>query len=277
MAGSIVKLCERMRYWCEDANLGYDQGNRWDIRVGGESNCSSVTIFSLREADFDTGDASWTGDLSDNLTARGWKRLPADISTCRPGDILLNDACHVCVVIAGYGWDAIIAQASIDERGQTHGGESGDQTGRETNVRGVYEYSRGWDCILRYSGAGSQTGDDGKLDVDGRFGPKSVTRWQKVMGTTPDGVVSGQMAEYKAIMPALTSVTFDGGGSELMEAVQEYLGIPNPTGIIAGGTIAIIQGRLIIWGYDLSKAKLGVLDAPTAKALQQSLNDGMWS
>lgn len=266
MAGSIAKLCERMRYWCEEANLGYDQGNRWDVRIGGESNCSSLTIFSLREAGFDTGNASWTGDLSDNLTARGWKRIPADISTCRPGDILLNDACHVCVVIAGYGWDAIIAQASIDENGQTHGGESGDQTGRETNVRGVYEYSRGWDCILRYVGDSDPV--DAPLVVDGWLGRKSVTRWQEVMGTKPDGIVSGQYAPNAKYYPHLTAVDFGDDGSWLVSSIQVGLGV-EADGILGPETVKAIQQYV---GTEPD----GYLGPVTAKAIQCRLNEGRW-
>lgn len=284
MAGSITKLCERMRYWCEDANLGYDQGNRWDIRKGGEGNCSSLTIYALREAGFDTGNASYTGDLSENLTARGWKRLPADISTCRPGDILLNDVCHVCVVISGYGWDAKVAQASIDENGRARGGQSGDQTGNETNVRNVYTYSQGWDCILRYGGpdpaqSGPQTGSSatgGPLDVDGVLGPLSVAEWQRQCGTTVDGCVSGQLKDCQRWFPSLTAVTFEGTGSALMREVQGRAGVPNPSGIIARGSVCKLQGVLVLWGYDIAESEAGVIGVDTAKAIQQSLNDGRW-
>ena len=285
MAGSISKLCERMRYWCEEADLGYDQGNRWDMRVGGESNCSSLVVFALREAGFDTGNASWTGDLSDNLTARGWRRLAADIQTCRPGDILLNDECHVCVVIDGYGWNATVAQASIDESGRARGGQSGDQTGGETNTRPVYTYSRGWDCILRYAGSNGissngngTSSNNGTLPVTGRLGKADVTEWQRQCGTIVDGVVTGQRAEYKGLWPALVSISdYDGSGSALMEAVQVKVGVPNPTGVIARGTICMVQGWLVLHGYDIGDAKAGVIDTPTAKAIQESLNDRAWS
>lgn len=150
--GDLAEFCRSMRWWCDYGNLGYDQDNRWDIRVGGECDCSSLVIFCLREAGFDTGDASYTGDLSSNLTDRGWERLSPDISDCRPGDILLNDVHHVCAVVEGYGWDALISQASIDERGRARGGSAGDQTDRETITKPVYIYSHGWDCILRYKG-----------------------------------------------------------------------------------------------------------------------------
>ena len=278
MAGSIAKLCERMRYWCEEANLGYDQGNRWDIRVGGESNCSSLVVFALREAGFDTGSASWTGDLSENLTARGWRRIAADISTCRPGDILLNDSCHVCVVVDGYGWNAKVAQASIDENGMARGGQAGDQTGGETNVRSVYTYSRGWDCILRWSGSDSAAPSKKALAVSGRLDKADVTEWQRQCGTVTDGIVTGQRGEYKELWPALVSISdYDGSGSALMEAVQVKVGVPNPTGVIARGTICMVQGWLVLHGYDIGDAKAGVLDIPTAKAIQESLNDGAWS
>jgi hypothetical protein len=276
--GSISTFCERMRYWCEDGNLGYDQSNRWDIREGGECDCSSLVIFALREAGFDTGTASYTGDMSDNLTARGWQRIPfSSTSQVRAGDILLNDLYHVCAVISGSGSTATIAQASIDERGRATGGQSGDQA-NETNTKQVYVYSRGWDCILRYTGAddGGATPTDGKLAVDGVLGKLSVSEWQRQVGTTVNGVVSGQLEECKGSYPALDSVTYEGTGSELMLAVQKLLGVPNPTGVIASGTVSMLQGWLYLHGYSCAADKAGVLGDATAKELQQSLNDGKW-
>ena len=34
--GNVNTLIDRMRYWCASGNLGYDQAQRWDIRVGGD-------------------------------------------------------------------------------------------------------------------------------------------------------------------------------------------------------------------------------------------------
>lgn len=139
-----------MRYWCDDANLGYDQTERWNIWYGGECDCSSLVIHALQEAGFDTGSASYTGDLSLNLTQRGWARLSPDISTARPGDILLSDANHVAAVVYGWGWWATIAEAWLDEKGGIYYGQAGNQTGLETRTRGIYSFP--WDCILRYEG-----------------------------------------------------------------------------------------------------------------------------
>jgi hypothetical protein len=41
--------------------------------------------------------------MSSNLTARGWKRIIADLSQAKPGDILLNDTYHTAAVISGSG------------------------------------------------------------------------------------------------------------------------------------------------------------------------------
>ena len=147
---SLSRFCERMRYWCDDADLGYDQIQRWSVWTGGECDCSSLVITALREAGFDTGSATYTGDLSWNLTARGWERLYPTISTARPGDILLSDANHVAAVVAGWGWWSTVAEAWLDEKGGIYYGQAGDQTGLETRTRGIYDFP--WDCILRYAG-----------------------------------------------------------------------------------------------------------------------------
>ncbi|KFI56600.1 NlpC/P60 family protein [Bifidobacterium callitrichos] len=143
--GDINTLITRMRYWCASANLGYDQSQRWNIYPGGECDCSSLVIHCLKEAGFDTGSSSYTGNMSSQLTARGWRRLPNN-GNPQPGDILLNDIHHVAVYLG----NGQLAQASIDERGRGSGGRSGDQTDHETNIRRYYNYP--WNAYLRYAG-----------------------------------------------------------------------------------------------------------------------------
>lgn len=141
--GDINKLVERMVYWCVEGNLGYDQDQRWNIWEGGECDCSSLVVHALQEAGFETGDASYTGNMSKNLCDHGWERVDND-GYPRVGDILLNDRCHVAVYVG----NGLVAQASIDERGKARGGKSGDQSGYETNLKPYYDYP--WDCYLRY-------------------------------------------------------------------------------------------------------------------------------
>ena len=156
MNSNLQKFIELMDYYCRVASVGYDQWQRWDVYDGGETDCSALVISCLKEAGFDTGNATYTGNMSNELCKHGWKRLNPDISKAVPGDILLNDVNHTAVVIKGTGWNATIAQASQDENGNAHGGKAGDQTGFETNERGIYSYP--WDAILRYEDKSSNAG-----------------------------------------------------------------------------------------------------------------------
>lgn len=176
---SISKFCELMDWYCRVASVGYDQSQRWNVWDGGETDCSALVITCLQKAGFDTGSATYTGNMSSELTARGWTRLGPDLSQARPGDILLNDANHVAAVIWGNGWGATVAQASCDENGNVTGGAPGDQTGWETNERGMYDYP--WTCILRYEGADSMGvwHEDGKgwwFEYDGGGWP--ADKWE---------------------------------------------------------------------------------------------------
>ena len=158
----IDKFIERMQYWCEVADLGYDQANRWDIRDHGTCDCSSLVYWCLWESgllekpDDLYARAYYTGTLRADLEAAGFKAYWFDFSDVRPGDILLNYACHVAVCIYGENFGAFVAQGSIDENGNITGGLPGDQTGRETNVRAVYDYP--WDIVLRL--------DETEMDMD---------------------------------------------------------------------------------------------------------------
>ena len=271
---------EFMRRACDDWSLGYDQSNRWDIRDGGECDCSSLVITALKRNGFDTGSASYTGDMSYWLTRNGWKRLDPDLTKARPGDILLNDTYHTCMVISGNGWDAKIAQASIDENGRISGGKAGDQTGYETNIRGIYTYSKGWNCILRYEGAPAPA-PSGKLDVDGWVGFLTVSDWQTAMKTPVDGIISGQALINRQFLPRLSSVEYGRGGSKLIEAVQRRIirdgisvGAEGADSYIGQGTVIGLQRWLCLKGYKVKVT--GIFDEATAKALQRSLNDGAW-
>lgn len=195
-------------------------------------------------------------------------------SDARPGDVVYFDwqldeeTDHVGIVVANYG----TFLETIE--GNTSTGASGSQSNggvvarRQRNLHNVC-------AIVRpdYDGGGTEAGT---LDVDGIIGPKSVTEWQRQLKTPADGIVSGQLSECRRAYPALTAVSFDGGGSILMELVQGIVGVPRPTGVIAGGSVCHLQGWLVMQGYDLEDARAGVLDEPTARALQRSLNDRRW-
>ena len=211
---NVQKFVDRMVYWCQNGNLGYDQNQRWNIYPGGECDCSSLVIHALKEAGFDTGNATYTGNLSAALVARGWQRI---IPNGKPqvGDILLNDVHHVAAFVG----NGRLAQASIDERGRASGGQAGDQA-NETNVKAYYNYP--WNAYLRYVGSQAAYGpnqssspnlnpnnysDDyvhdiqaylvkagfsvGPSGVDGSLGNdtfNAIKAYQKAKGLTVDGI-----------------------------------------------------------------------------------------
>lgn len=143
--GSISAFCDAMRWAADSDQVGYSQSDRWGVVFFGDglynADCSSLVIQALRYAGFDTGDASYTGDMSVNLCARGWERLRPGVAL-QAGDILLNDGNHVAAWLGD-----CLAQASIDENGNIAGGRPGDQTGAEINTRGYYNYP--WNAVLR--------------------------------------------------------------------------------------------------------------------------------
>ena len=265
---SIDRFCDRMRYWCDEGNLGYCQTHRWNIYEGGEADCSSLVIFALREAGFKTGDASYTGNMASELCAHGWVRCPNNGNPSK-GMILLNERCHVAAWLGD-----CLAQASINELGTVAGGEPGDQTDRETNTRSYYNYP--WDFYLEYFG-GSSGGEEtpvsgGSLDVDGLWGSATTRALQKALGTYADGIVDGQYAGNRPHLKACTigwcwDVSY-GTGSPMVKALQRIIGC-EADGVMGPDTVRALQTYL---GFDQS----GTLAYPseTVAEMQRRLNTG---
>ena len=283
MAGKVDRLVRRARYWTEEANLGYDQTDRWDIRPGGECDCTSLTYWCVWEADLMVRPADYrtrtlySGTIADDLVAAGWKKLAPSISALQPGDVLVSTYHHAAICVAGFGWGAYLAEANIDERGRTTGGQPGDQTDRETRVINVYEYSAGWDWILRPPTDDlPQPMPSDRIDEDGWLGPQTIGAWQDALGTAHDSVVSGQCRDLAWRFPALLSVEYERSGSVMVMEIQRRLGIDRD-GVIGYDTVTALQKQLLEWGYDLGTWGVDhVLGRATGKAIQKSINDGRW-
>lgn len=97
------------------------------------------------------------------------------------------------------------------------------------------------------------------LVVDGNLGPKTIKRWQEVMGTTADGKISAESDLVEAVQERLKatvdrSLVVDGDGDSLafgvsrktIGALQRYLKVPVTTRISAENseTIKALQRRL---------------------------------
>ena len=112
------------------------------------------------------------------------------------------------------------------------------------------------------------------LIVDGSLGTATVKAMQKWLGTTVDGVISGQAESNKKYMPACNNTAWrftshankseKPTGSQAIKALQKKLGV-TVDGIMGQVTIKALQKYLKV------KAD-GYLGTDTAKALQKYLN-----
>lgn len=127
----------------ENPRFGYDQINRW----GDDFDCSSLIIHCLEENGIPVkskGKSTYTGNMLSGFKKCGFVEVSLDER--QRGDVLLNKKHHT----AWYMGDNKMVQASINEKGTTTGGKTGDQTGREIAVVDYKTPSYGWDVVLRY-------------------------------------------------------------------------------------------------------------------------------
>lgn len=151
----MSKVTEKAVNWmldlARDDSHGYDQDDRWGEH--GDYDCSSAVITAYQKAGVPvkTQGATYTGNMKKVFLSCGFKDVTfkVDLRTGRglqAGDVLLNEVHHTAIYIG----DGLEAEASINEFGGAHGGQPGDQTGREILVRTYRNYP--WDCVLRYEG-----------------------------------------------------------------------------------------------------------------------------
>ena len=152
MTNIIESACNWAVGIANDNSHGYDQINRW----GPNYDCSSLTISAFEQAGIPVkaAGATYTGNMRKAFKTCGFTELPYRKGMpLQRGDVVLCDHYvgnkyygHVLIYLG----DNKQVQASINEKGTTKGGVTGDQTGKEISVGNFYEYSKGWDCVLRY-------------------------------------------------------------------------------------------------------------------------------
>lgn len=196
------KAIRQMETWAKDDSHGYDQDYRWGEK--GDYDCSSAVIQAWQNAGVPvkSGGATYTGDMKNVFLKNGFKDITASVNRgtgtgLKRGDVLLNEVHHVAMY-CGAGKEV---EASINEKGTAHGGQPGDQTGKELLVRSYRNYP--WDCVLRYQGSNSRStttttekvayvarmSKDAQTFVDA--GKTKSTLWPKIKKNTLVDVIKG--------------------------------------------------------------------------------------
>lgn len=130
-----------MRQMCDDWDLGYSQPKRWDIRRGGNADCSSAVPYAYNESGCTPRfpPSTWTGSIRAEAAAREFTIL--DYAAAGPypenyavGDAILSEGAsggtgHVAMIT---GYDEL-SELWISETGDIDG-EDGDQTGGESRT-----------------------------------------------------------------------------------------------------------------------------------------------
>lgn len=81
------------------------------------------------------------------------------------------------------------------------------------------------------------------LKADGIMGTATTVKTQKFFGTTPDGVISGQTKGNIARCAGITTMVYGRGGSKMVKALQEWLGV-SVDGHLGESTIKAWQKRM---------------------------------
>lgn len=195
------KAIRQMETWAKDDSHGYDQDYRWGEK--GDYDCSSAVIQAWQNAGVPvkSGGATYTGDMKNVFLKNGFRDITASVNRgtgtgLKRGDVLLNEAHHVAMY-CGNGKEV---EASINEKGTAHGGQPGDQTGKEFLVRSYRNYP--WDCVLRHQENSSNSttatevvayvarmSKDAQTFVDA--GKTKSTLWPKIKKNTLVDVIKG--------------------------------------------------------------------------------------
>lgn len=260
--------------------------------AGGDRDCSSAVVTALRAVGVNTFGASYTGNMREQLLKTGlfgWRKM--GVKSAQRGDIYLNEKCHTAVCVSPYGSARgdLLAQFSISEKG-TVTGTKGDQTGRESNIKAYYSYP--WDGTLYWLGDGKTLNGSNTEVADNTvpslgdtryFGPKMAKELQCQLGTTADGVISGQWPANERYLWACDRGVIEyvkgGVGSNAVRALQDKVGCkvyPVVGGVQArqmgSGTVVKHQQWLIAQGISCgSSGADGYQGRDTNVAIGQAL------
>lgn len=145
----VQKMIDLWTWCCSEANIGYDQGNRWDFppigntTYAGECDCSSLMYWCAVQAGFPlpTSGTRYTGTMKRDFPNAGFKWVAfTNIYDVPAGAILYKEG-HTA------GWTGrYICEAYSDEKNGSRGGRDGDQA----NETRLSPPRNGWEGYFVY-------------------------------------------------------------------------------------------------------------------------------
>jgi peptidoglycan hydrolase-like protein with peptidoglycan-binding domain len=233
---------ERLTFWNHLKASNYDPAQ---ITVKCEADCSSGVAAIVKGAGYRLGNTAMqnvnasitTWNEKNALKAAGFQVLTdskylTSDAYLLAGDILLNESRHTAINV-------------------TNGSKAGGPSATQSTSPSV---------------------SSGKLSVDGYWGVATTKALQKTLGTTADGIVSGQDANNMASVNRggleRASWKVGRGGSQMVRALQRKIGV-SADGYFGKNTCKALQRYL-------GTTQDGIVSAPSSmvKALQRKLNAG---
>lgn len=105
------------------------------------------------------------------------------------------------------------------------------------------------------------------IAVDGKFGTNSIKAFQKVLGTTQDGKIGGQLSSLRKYHTGFSAgISYSSNGSATVKALQKMLKLSGVDGQLGPNTIKSFQKYLGMSGPD------GYWGPNTSKAVQKWIN-----
>lgn len=218
---------------------------------------------------------------TDTAVSKAQKLLVKDKNQIRRGDILIFDWNWATNATDHIGF----AKGSpVNGKVTTIEGNVGNAVQNKVRDLGTIRYvirppygkSSGGDSTSNKSNAAPNNKNGGKLVVDGVGGYNTILDWQNQLGTPCDGEITGQVFSNRQYFPGITNVTWEGTGSTLVRAIQKKVGA-EADGYWGRDTSLAVQKFLIKKGYSVGSAGADrIFGTDSVKALQRSLNDGVW-
>ncbi len=257
MTNCAKVAAECHKHLCEHDWHGYTQGSgRWgdgegacDVWVDGkcykvqqgDRDCSSSVIECWQLAlegtayagalgKLGVGGPTYTGNMKQAFIKTGlfeWKPMSF---VAQKGDIYLNEASHTAMCQSSS--PDMLSEFLINENGQITGGKTGDQTGKESVIRGYYNFP--WDGILHYNGKadGVNPGSDSGLESVRIYRPGLIAsqKWCLLSKDMSSAVIQpicepGKRLSYKSVEDG-AAVRISPAGSEKESWVLKKISYP---------------------------------------------------